>query len=509
VSRHNNISNRLVALCGFIIVSACSVGPDFTPPQPPVAASYDSAPLPDKTAASEGPMGVAQQFVPAKDIPSAWWALFHSQALDALIDQAIKNNPDMAAAEASLRVTQENIAAGQATFFPAVNGGFNSTRQKISGAEYGGGFPSSTYNLYNASVNVSYGIDVFGSLRRQVEELEAQQDYQRFQLEATYLSLTANVVTAAIQEASLRGQIDATHEILNEEDKQNNVLQKQFEFGAINKAGLLAQQATIAQTRATLPPLEKQLSVIRHELSVLVGDLPSVAPNAQFNLATFTLPQELPVGVPSRLVEQRPDVKAAEANLHIASAAIGVAEAARLPQFTINADVASVATNIGKLFIPGSGIWSIGGDLAQTLFDAGRLGHEQKAAEAEYDVAAAQYRKTVLSAFQDVANVLQALQSDADALKANMAAEQSAADSLKLSKDQYSSGAVSYLSLLTAEQTEQQTHIALVQAQAQRFADTAALFQALGGGWWNRTEDLPNTKNPDDAVSVVTNFLVP
>jgi NodT family efflux transporter outer membrane factor (OMF) lipoprotein len=255
--------------------------------------------------------------------------------------------------------------------------------------------------------------------------------------------------------------------------------------------------------------LQKQLAVTQHQLATLIGQMPNNGPQVNFDLTTLKLPQELPLSIPSNLLEQRPDIKAAEANLHAASAAIGVAEAARLPQFTINADVASIATDIGKLFTPGSGIWSIGATVAQPLFDAGRLNHEQKAAEAEYDVVAAQYRATVLGAFQDVADVLRALQADADALKAQAMAESAAADSLRLSKDQYSAGSLSYLSLLTAEQTEQQTRIALVQAEAQRFADTAALFQALGGGWWNRPQDLPNSNIPSDTGSVVKNFLIP
>jgi len=488
----------LCAASAAALLTGCAVGPNFERPATQTPGQYDSSDLPAGTTATANPNGTPQAFAAGQDIPAEWWVLFHSEPLNALIKQALKANPDLQAAEAALREAQENEAAGSSILFPEVDGGFSTIRQKTSSAAAGGRAPSSLYTLHTAQVSVSYGIDLFGGSRRAVEELAAATDFQRFQLEAAYLSLTANVVATAVQEASLRGQIEATKQILDQEDRQIDVTQKQLELGAINKAPVLALQATREQTRATLPALDKQLSQTRHLLSVLIGQLPSNAPEATFTLDSMQLPETLPVTLPSKLVEQRPDIRAAEANLHAASAAIGVAEAARLPQITLSADVGSQALSLGKLFTPGMGIWDAGFNVAQTLFDAGRLGHQQGSAEAAFDVAAAQYRKTVLTAFEDVADVLRALQADADALKARVDAENVAHDSLDLFQQQYNAGNASYLEVLSAEQTEQQTKLAVVQAEAQRYADTAALFQALGGGWWNRTSDTTDVSSAED-----------
>jgi NodT family efflux transporter outer membrane factor (OMF) lipoprotein len=486
------VSSLLMA-ASLAALSACAVGPDFERPDAPHITAYDSQSLPDRTESADVENGGAQSFMPGKDIPAAWWNLFHSEALDRLIAEALKANPDLAAAQASLRAAEENTEAGGGLLFPTATGDFSTTRQKTSSASTGGRFPGSVYTLHNASVKVSYGLDIFGGARRAIEELQAQEDMQRFQLEAAYLSLTANVVTAAVQEASLRGQIAATRAIIEEENKELNLLKQQLELGAIARTNVLAQAAQLAQTKAGLPQLENSLSQVRHQLSVLTGDFPANDPGVTFDLASLKLPQELPVTLPSQLVEQRPDIRSAEANLHAASAAIGVAEANRLPQITLSADIGDAANNLGKMFFPGTGFWSMGFDVAQTIFDAGTLEHKQHAAEAEYDVAAAQYRKTVLVAFQDVADTLHALQEDAAALQSRTVAEQAAADSLKLVQEQFKAGSIAYLELLNAEQTEQQARILLVSAEAQRFADTAALFQALGGGWWNRAPHLePN-----------------
>ncbi len=479
----------LTAVC-LSLLSACAVGPDFERPAAPDVSSYDSQALPEKVEAADAENGNTQILAAGKDIPADWWTLFHSESLNQLITQAIKANPDLAAAQASLRAAEENTEAGGGLLFPTVSGSFSTTRQKTSGASFGGAFPGSVFTLHNASVSVSYGLDVFGGTRRAIEELEAQEDYQRYQLQATYISLTANVVTAAVQEASLRGQIAATRAIVEEDNKELKILKDQFEAGAVARTGVLAQTAQLAQAKAALPPLEQQLSQVRHQLSALLGQLPVNEPAATFDLTSIKLPEELPVSLPSKLVEQRPDIRAAEANLHAASAAIGVAEANRLPQITLSADIGDVANNLGKMFLPGTGLWDMGFSVSQTIFDAGTLEHKQRAAEAEYDIAAAQYRKTVLAAFQDVADTLRALQSDAQTLEARAASERAANDSLKLTQEQYKAGAINYIELLNAEQTEQQARLALVAAEAQRFADSAALFQALGGGWWNQNIDM-------------------
>jgi len=338
-------------------------------------------------------------------------------------------------------------------------------------------------------VGVSYGLDLFGGTRRYIEELQAQADMALFQKEAVYLTLTSNVVTAAIQEASLREQIKATQAIIDEQEKTLKILNARFDAGAIAKTSLAEQQATVATTKANLPPLEHQLALTRHLLSVLVGQMPQNEPQAVFNIDGLKLPQQVPLSVPSKLVEERPDIRAAEENLHAASAAVGIAVAARLPQITLSADIGSMANQLGKLFTPGGGAWSFGGSAAETLFDAGALADQEQAARDNYLAAEAQYRKAVLAAFQNVADVLHALQSDSDALNAKAEADKAASESLSLAQDQLKAGAITPVEVLQAEQTEQQTLLALVQAKAQRYADTAALFAALGGGWWNRDKN--------------------
>jgi len=485
-------------LAALLSLSACAVGPDFERPVTAVGAEFDSTALPETTNSADDEHGSAQRFAKGKDIPAEWWHLFQSESLNTLIRQALRANPTLEAAKAALRKTEENSNASLGFLLPSFGFEYDATRQQTTGASAGGAFQGTLFTLHRARINVSYGIDLWGGTRRAVEELDAASDNQRFQLEAAYLSLTGNVVTTAVQEASLRGQITATKQILEQEDRQIKLTQTQLDLGAITKSPLLALQTTREQTRATLPGLEHELAKTRHLLSVLVGELPSSPPQATFTLDQIKLPEDLPVSIPSQLVDQRPDVRQAEANLHAASAAIGVAIANRLPQLNITGNIGSQANLLDNLFKSGTGIWALGQALTQPLFDGGTLAHRQGSAEAAYDEAAAQYRKTVLGAFQDVADVLHALQSDADELKSRVEAQRVAASSLALFKQQYEAGSASYLDVLSAEQAEAQTKIALVQAKAQRLADTAALFQALGGGWWNRTSDVTDNSLAED-----------
>lgn len=476
------------ATAALALLAGCAVGPDFLRPAAPDVKGYTAEPLPSQTAHAAVHGGAAQRFVSGEDIPGQWWRLFHSQPLDKLITEALVANPDIAAAQASLRQAKETLAAGEGAFFPRVDSSLSVTREKSSSASFGLAGLTSLFSVATASVNVSYPIDVFGGTRRQVESLEAQAEYQRFQLEAAYLTLTSNVVTTAVQEASLRAQIAATQDIIRAENQQLDVLQRQFQLGGIAKAAVLAQQATLAAARANLPPIEKQLAQARNALSALAGRLPSDEPAARFDLASIQLPQDLPVSLPSKLVEQRPDVRAAEAQLHSASAQIGVATANMLPQITLTGSYGSTAVPPGNLFSAGTGVWSVAAGLAQPIFRGGELLHQKRAAVAAFDKAAAQYRSTVLSAFQNVADTLRALESDANALNAQLVADRAAEDSLNLARQQFRAGGISYLSLLDAERTFQQARINLVTAQANRYADTAALFQALGGGWWHRSD---------------------
>jgi len=480
-----------------LLLMSCAVGPDFEQPAAPDVTGYTPQPLAEQTSATDVKGGEAQRFVQGLDIPGQWWTLFRSDALNTLIEQALKNNPTLPAAEAALRQAWENVYAAQGAFFPTAAVSYSPSSNKtatgvvFTAASSGPPF----FTLHTAQVAVTYAPDVFGGTRRQVESLTATAEFQRFQLEAAYLTLTSNVVAAAVQEASLRGQIAATEEIIKIETQSLGILRKQLELGQVAGADVAAVEATLAQAQATLPPLQKQLAVQRDLLTALIGRLPSREPAEKFELASLQLPQDLPVSLPSNLVEQRPDIQSAEAQLHAASALIGVAIAAQLPQLTLTGNAGTTANQISQLFVtPGTAFWSVAGNVAQTIFDAGTLLHKKRAADAAFDEAAAMYRSTVITAFQNVADALQAVQSDADTLKAAVAAERAAFESLEIARRQLQLGAIGYLGLLTVQNTYQTALIALVQARAARYADTAALFQALGGGWWNREDVVPAKK---------------
>jgi NodT family efflux transporter outer membrane factor (OMF) lipoprotein len=478
---------QLAAMVIAVATLGCTVGPDFQRPTAPADTGYTPEPL-TRTASVNIRGGAAQRFVPDRDIPGDWWTLFRSPALNRLVEQSLRANPDLDAAQAALRQAQENLYAGQGALFPQANFNFQAEKQRFSGAEFGQPNTHSIFGLVTPTLNISYVPDVFGGTRRQIESLGAQAEYQRFQLEATYLTLTSNVVVAAVQEASLRGQIAATEAIIRDQAQALNLVRQRFDLGGASQADVLTQQAQLAQTRATLPPLQKQLAQTRNRLTALAGELPAHEVSERFELGALRLPGDLPLSLPSRLVEQRPDVRAAEAQMHSASAQIGVATANQLPQFSITASLGTASNSFTNMFAPGTGIWSIAGGIAQTLFDAGQLLHKKRAAVAAFEQTAAQYRSTVITACQNVADTLRALQSDADALVAQAAAERSAAASLDLARKQYQLGAVDYLTLLNAQRTWQQARINLVQAEANRYADSAALFQALGGGWWHRSD---------------------
>ena len=484
------LSTVMLALAAGMALTACAVGPDFHRPEAPAATAYTETALPQETASASGTGGAAQRFFPGQDIPSQWWMLFQSKELDKLVRRALADSPTLAAAQAALRAAHENVNAQVGiTFFPAVDANGLAERQKFSGAAIGQTGGSGTiFNLFNASVSVSYALDIFGGSRRELESLRSQVNYQRFQLEGAYLTIESNIVTTAVKEASLRAQIKATQEIVTALEKQFDVVRRQFELGAVSRTDVLTQRTQLAQTLTTLPPLEKDLAQNRHLLAVLTGKLPGQANLPEFNLDGFQLPQELPVSLPSVLVRQRPDIRASEELLHAASAQVGVATANLYPQIKLTGSYGSEASKFDQLFDTGSSVWNIGANLLQPVFRGGELTAKRRASVALYDQAAAQYRETVLLAFQNVADALRALEFDANALKSQVDAETAARDTLDLTQKQFELGAVSYLSLLNAERQYQQARIGLVQAQAARFADTAALFQALGGGWWNRVE---------------------
>jgi NodT family efflux transporter outer membrane factor (OMF) lipoprotein len=476
-----------VALFALLMPTACVVGPNFKAPAPPPITTYGAEP-PETTAATPGmPGGEAQHFIRGADIPVDWWTLFHSKQLNALIEQALAHNPDLKAAEAALLVAHENTRAQRGAYTPQVDAGASITRQKDPSATLAPvpANNSFAYTLVTPQLSVSYVPDVFGLNKRSVESLAAQEQATRYQMIAVDITLSANVALAAIAEASLEDQIDTTNELIGLNRQILSLLQYQKSKGYIGGGDIAAQQTQVAQLEASLPPLIKQRDQQKNLIAVLTGAYPAQAPGAKFSLASLTLPSNLPLSLPSTLVEQRPDVLQAEANLHAASAQIGVARANRLPNITLSANAGTNALAISQIFGPGTGFWNLGAALLAPIFDGGTKLHQERAARYAYQQTAQQYRGTVLTAFQNVADTLVALEQDANTLKATAKAADAAKTSLDLARLQYKDGYTAYLAVLNADQAYQQARLAQVQAEADRFTDTAALFQALGGGWWH------------------------
>jgi len=485
-------ATRWVAAIATLLLSGCAVGPDFVPPAAPDVHGYTPGPLAPRTATADTPGGQAQRFVRNLDLPGQWWTLFHSKGLNALVERALAANPDLQAAQAALRVARENVRAQQGALLPSVDATFSALRNLPPiGGPIDNDTVAPTFNLFTTQLNVSYTPDVFGGTRRSIEALVAQEEQQRFLLEATYLTLTSNLAGAAVQEASLRGQIAATERIIKIERELLDLLRNQRTAGQIAESDVVVQEAALAQVEQTLPPLQKQLAQQRDLLAALAGGFPSDRLSARFELASLRLPRDLPVSLPAKLVEQRPDVRAAQANLHAAGALIGVAIANRLPNITLTAAAGSTAPAIDQLFASGSEFWAITGTVTQPIFHGGTLFHRELAAKATFDQAKAQYRSTVITAFQNVADALHAIHSDAVALQKAVASEHAAGRSLDIARRRMELGDINYLGLFIAQQTYQQAVLALALAKAARYADTVALFQALGGGWWNRADVEP------------------
>lgn len=484
------------------LAAGCAVGPDFVEPSPPNVTGYTKELLKPSSASAGAGQGQGQRFVEKLDIPGQWWEIFHSRPLNDLIDDALKHNPNVQAAQAGLRVAQETTEAQKGAFSPTITPGYNSFTQKASTVVSPPGNTTGPYlRLHTAQVDIAYTPDVFGLVRREVETDEALAAVQQYTVEATYLTLASNVVSAAIQEASLRAQITATKKIIALETDLLRLLRIQKKLGQAAEADVAIQEAALAQAQQSLPPLEKQLAQQRDLLTALAGHYPSEEVAEKFTLESLRLPHELPVSLPSKLVEQRPDVAMASATLHSASAAIGVAIANRLPVVNLTANLSTSWTDLALLFTPNANAYLLTAAVAEPLFDGFTLYHKQKAAEAAYDQAEAQYRATVIAAFQNVADTLRAIQADARAMTASVKAEDAAAKSLAITRKQLALGQVSTLAVLTAENTYFTALITRVLALTNRYADTAALFQALGGGWWNRNDIPP--REPFDIADVL------
>lgn len=468
------------------LAGCAAVGPDFKSPPAPAVASYTREPLPAQTTSAPVSLGQAQNFAPGQAVASNWWTAFGSPRLDSLISEALHNSPTLAAAEATLRQAQQvQQAQAGSTLYPTVNAKLGASRNGTNQASMGQlGETQNLYNLYNAGIAVSYEIDLFGGNRRSLEALAAQSDYQRYQLAGARLTLAGNITTTAFAQAQLTAQIEATETILKAQQAQLDIARKRFDLGAAARTDVLILQTQAEQTGASLPPLHNKLEQADHLLAVLIGQAPGAADIPRFVLDEFRLPDPLPVAVPSELLRQRPDIQASTALLHAATAQYGVAVANLYPQISLSASLGTQALSTGALFGPGSLIWSLAGQLAQPLFNAG-LKSGANAAEASLQAAGANYQQTVLQALRNVADALRQLENDAHTLQAVAAADSAAQQSLALQSQQYDLGATSYLQLLTAQQQAQQTRINLIAAQAARLSDTAALFQAMGGGTLN------------------------
>ncbi|MGO9546858.1 MAG: efflux transporter outer membrane subunit, partial [Rhodomicrobium sp.] len=453
-----------------------------------------------------GAGGKTQHLAIANSLPADWWAIFHSSALNALVERALRDNPNVPAAKAALRVAQANVYAEVGQLFPLASGNYQGTGGKVATSPNGGvaapvvgpgGINPTYYTLHTAQFSVSYVPDIWGGTRRQIENLEALKQNQRFTNEATFLTLTSTIALGAVQEASLREQIRVTESLIK---IANGILVKiraQHDAGSVSGLDVAAQEALVAQTEATLPPLRKALDQQRDALIVLSGHLPGEGMPERFEFSKLTLPRTLPVSLPSQLIAQRPDVRAAEENMHAACALIGVAIANRLPQFSVNGDIGRQGSQFKNLFSSNPAFFFYTGlaNASQTVFDGFTLQQKQRAAEAGFDQVAAQYRLAVLTAFQNVADALYAIKHDTVALAKTIKARNAAKVTLDLTQKQYDGGQVAFPQLLLAQTAYLQASLAVVQAQASRYADTVGLFQALGGGWWNKAA-TPHVDQP-------------
>ncbi|MBI3480449.1 MAG: efflux transporter outer membrane subunit [Nitrosomonadales bacterium] len=504
------------------MLSGCAAGPDFKRPVAPSASSYAPANnTAEPTASAPVPVGESQRFNPAADIPYDWWTLFRSPQLNALIEHTLKASPTIEAAQAALRQAHENVVTQQGFFYPTVGVSYAPSRNMLAG-NMGGNSPGiqgngsaiqtysnpagpdyngpAYYNWHTAQLSVGYVPDVFGINRRLAESALAQEQWQQMQLQATYITLISNVIAAAFQEAGLRAQIAAINNIISINRENLEIMHRQLERGYLAEIDVAAQEALLAQSEQALPPLNKQLEQTRDLIRALAGNLPDQEVPEFFTLADFHLPEELPLSLPSTLVEQRPDVRAAEAQLHSASAQYGVTVANKMPQFMVTANVGGMASSPDWMFRSGGSFFNLTGNISQIIFDGGTLRAKSRAAEQALIQAAAQYRGTVITALQNVADTLHAIRTDADALKAAAKSERASKTVLELSGKQYQLGYISYQNLLAAQQSYQLAVIGLAQAQSSRLGDTAALYQSLGGGWWNRPE---MTATQDTASPIV------
>jgi NodT family efflux transporter outer membrane factor (OMF) lipoprotein len=486
---------RRFAPCIFcIILSGCAVGPDFVRPAPPDVSTYLSPEPPVEM--TPGANLAVQRLATGESVSTQWWELFHSPPLNEVLEQAIADNRTLEIARATLAEAQQAVIQSRGGFYPQLDFSAAAQRQRASfsgqgGAGSPGGASAPPVNLYSVGATVSYAPDVFGATRRRVEQQEALAENQRYQVAAAYLTLTGNVVAQAINIASVRLQISAIEAIIADDEQNRRLVQTKFDAGKAARSDVLTAESQLANDRTQLPPLRQQLSVARHALSILTGKFPAQRSPPDFDLAEFTLPEELPVSLPSQLVRQRPDILAAEAELHASSAAIGIATAQMYPNITLSGSVGLESLSTATLFQGSSRIWSVASDLTAPIFHGGALAAQRQGAVEAFRASLATYQQTVLQAFGQVADTLRALGHDAELMAAQKHALDTSSESLALQRLSYDAGKSNLLQLIDAERTQQQARLGYARAQAQRFQDTAQLFVAMGGGWWSATNFSP------------------
>ena len=472
------------AAVGVVFSTGCAVGPDYQTPPPPSLVSLTPEPLERPHGGGQG----GQTFVRNFEIPQRWYELFHCQPLNVITVRVIEGNADLDAARATVRIADANTEAARGSFFPQVLANLGGSAQQPSASQAAlSGTSTSPYSLSTGQISVSFTPDVFGLTRRQVESLSAQRESQNFELEAAYLTLTSKIALAAIQDASLRKQIQSAQVSITVGREVLELLKKQLDVNEASRTDVATQEAALAQFEQQLQTLSKQFGANRDLMIALTGHFAGEGLPENFDFSCFQLPRDLPLSLPSEIVRKRPDIRAAEASMHAATAEIGVAIANRLPQFNLTGNAGANATAIAKIASFSSPLlfWSLAGNVAATLFDGMTAYQKQVAAEAGLDRAAALYRSAVINAFQNIADVLQAIEADRRFFLAAERGEKAAQLNLEMTRKLLAEGQANVLQVLTAQQQYAQATSSTAQARAVRLSDTVLLFQALGGGWKN------------------------
>jgi NodT family efflux transporter outer membrane factor (OMF) lipoprotein len=479
---------RIVALgCAALILAGCAAGPNFQQPPEPSQTAYEAGAPPAATASAGGPDGAAQHFDRGAELRADWYTLFGSPALDALIAQGLANSPTLTAARARLAAAKEAVSAAAGGRRPQVDADAGAHRRRATGTIFGITNPefTNTFNIYEPELSASYDVDAFGALARRVESAQAEAEVQRYRLLGSRMTLVDNIVAGALAEAGARATLAATQAIVDAQRKSVALIEQKEQLGAALHSDVLSAQAQLADTEASLPLLHQRVAAARHRLALLTGQAPADYHAPALALQDFTLPTQLPLSVPAALVRQRPDVLAAASVMHAELARVGIAGARLLPDVRIDASYGRGGLNASDLLDPSAAIWRFGAELLAPVFHGGTLRAQKRAAQDRYDAAAADYRNTVLTALEQVADRLRALDSDAQALRSRRQSLEAAGQALTLVRGRYGAGAADFLDLYQAQAQQQRAVIAYTRARLQRYLDTAGLFRALGGGWWN------------------------